>query len=342
VLTAHTAVRPRRTRQRSKRARQRVQKLDLDALARQWQRAFDAAQRAELAIGAPLLELSRERERTAALLAAVARESELTPAPWLSPVPVTPQLLGLPAAVTACLFDLDGVLTDSGVLHALAWSETFAEFLPQIGEKAGWTFAAFDPVTDYRDYIDGRPRLEGVQLFLASRGIRLPEGSPDDPAGARTAQGLARRKGDALARMMGARGVAALPGAQRYLDAALRAGLRRGVVSASTRTLPMLELAGLVSLVEERIDADAILREHLRSRPAPDLLLASCRRLGVRPEAAVTLTHSPAGVAAGLAAGLVVIGVAEGAHADTLEGFGAHHVVPSLWSLLDARLRLNS
>jgi beta-phosphoglucomutase-like phosphatase (HAD superfamily) len=134
------------------------------------------------------------------------------------------------------------------------------------------------------------------------------------------------------------RGVTALAGARRYLEAAGHAGLKRAVVSASTTTLPMLELAGLATLVEERVDADVMQAESLRSRPAPDLLLVSCRRLGVRPEEAVTFTHSAAGVAAGHAAGLLVVGVGDGAEQEVLGGFGAERVVPSVGALLDSLL----
>ena len=130
----------------------------------------------------------------------------------------------------------------------------------------------------------------------------------------------------------------ALGGARRYLEAAGRAGLKRTVLSASASTLPMLELAGLATLVEDRVDADVIGAEGLRARPAPDLLLAACRRLGVQPEETVTFTHSPAGVAAGLAGGLTVIGVGEGTHAETLAGFGAQQVIPSVSALLDRTL----
>jgi HAD superfamily hydrolase (TIGR01509 family) len=237
-------------------------------------------------------------------------------------------MLGVPEGVSACLFDLDGVLTDSGVLHARAWAEVFDEFLLRSSETTGWHFIPFDRQVDYRDYIDGRSRLEGAEAFLASRGMQLPDAARD----------LAARKGAALERALHQRGVAALPGARRYLEAAGHAGLGRAVVSASSSTLPMLELAGLTSVVEERVDADVIRTEHLRSRPAPDLLLDACRRLGARPEDAVTLTHSAAGVAAGHAAGLTVIGVGSGTDAELLHGFGAEQVVPSLRSLLDPRL----
>ena len=323
------------------------QPVELDTVASAWQLALDAAESALGAArgcmpGADLdrrgRELVQERQQTAELLARLAEVVGARPAPWLSPVPVHTQLLGLPAAAKACLFDLDGVLTDSAVLHASAWAEVFDEFLLRLSEKTGWQFIPFDRDDDYRTYLDGRPRLEGVHAFLASRGIQLAEGRSDDPAEAETAHGLARRKSEAMTRGLRHRSVSALAGARRYLEACGHAGLERGVVSASTRTLPMLELAGLATLVEERVDAEVIHDEGLRARPAPDLLLVACRRLGVRPDDTVTFTHSPAGIAAGHAAGLAVVGVADGADAEILRGFGAEGVVPSLRVLLDHRL----
>ena len=204
--------------------------------------------------------------------------------------------------------------------------------------RVGWQFIPFDRDADYREYLDGRPRLEGIHAFLGSRGIRVPEGRPDDSARVDTAWGLASRKGEALARGLQQRGVTALAGARRYLETAGHAGLERAVVSASTTTLPMLELAGLATLVEERVDAEVMHAESLRSRPAPDLLLAACRRLGVQPGEAVTFTHSAAGVAAGHAAGLAVVGVGDGAQDELLRGFGAERIVPSVSSLLDSSL----
>lgn len=321
--------------------------LDLDSVSSRWQLALDAAQRALTAAtgSLPVRELDRrrralshERQQTAEVLVRLANVAGVRPAPWLSPVPVSPEMLSLPAAVRACLFDLDGVLTDSAVLHAWAWGEVFDEFLLRSSEKTGWHFIPFDREIDYRTYVDGRTRLEGIHAFLHSRGIRLPKRKQDDAIPGDTAEGLGKRKGEVLSRGLRQRGVTALAGARRYLEAAGHAGLGRAVVSASTSTLPMLELAGLATLVEERVDADVILAEGLRSRPAPDLLLAACHRLDVRPEEAVTFTHSAAGVAAGHTAGLTVFGVGDRAQREVLQGFGAERVVPSLSVLLDRQL----
>lgn len=324
------------------------QPLELEPISRQWQRALDAAlnalQTADPSLPAPdlrqrLSELASERQETERGLVRLADLAGVRSAPWLSPVPVTNRMLGLDAAVRACVFDVEGVLTDSSALHAWAWGEVFDDLLLRVAAKTGWHFIPFDRVADYRDYVDGRSRLEGVHAFLDSRGIRLPEGRADGPPDADTASGLATRKAQAVARALRQRGVAALPGAHRYLEAAARAGLARAVVSASSSTVPMLELAGLASLVDERVDAEAIRSEGLRSRPAPDQLLLVCRRLGVPPEQAVAVTHSAAGIAAARTAGLAVIGVGDGAHGELLRGLGGERVVASLSELLDARLR---
>lgn len=322
-------------------------RLELDTVASDWQVALDAAQHALDNSRRSLKpddlvrhrgELLLERRRTAALLAELAHATGVKPEPWLSPMPLSVTMLGLRPGVRACIFDLDGVLSDSAVLHAAAWAEVFDGVLLRFSEAAGWQFIPFDRQTDYRAYIDGRPRLEGIHLFLGSRGIRLPEGRLGDPADADTAYGLARHKSEALARGMHAHGVTALDGARRYLEAAGHAGLACAVVSGSVNTLPMLELAGLSTLVDARVDAELIDIKGLRSRPAPDILLTACSLLGVRPEEAVSFTHSPDGVAAGHAAGLGVIGVGDEGTLELLRGFGAERTVTSLGALLDRRL----
>jgi beta-phosphoglucomutase-like phosphatase (HAD superfamily) len=321
--------------------------LDLDRLAEDWQQALGAARDALEASGHALptdellhrrRALGEEWRRTELLLDDVARVDRITPLPWLSSVPVTLRMLGLSTGTRACVFDLDGVLTDSGLAHSAAWSEVFDAFLLRHAQETGRQYIPFDRDADYRLFIDGRPRLEGIHAFLASRGIHLPEGSPDDLEAAETAWGLARRKGDALARVLTRRGVTALPGARRYLEAVGHGGLPRAVVSCSQSTHAMLTLAGLSSLVDASIDAATMREASLRSRPAPDVLIAACTRLRVEPAAAVTFTHTPEGVAAGRAAGLEVVGIGDAATCERLEGFGAHRVAPSLVAALEPRL----
>ncbi|HTR32247.1 MAG TPA: HAD-IA family hydrolase [Gaiellaceae bacterium] len=323
--------------------------VELDDLTLHWQWALDAAGRALAATGheltAPDLQRHRgvllhERADATALLRRIDALESAGVRPWLAPAQVTPRQLGLPSGTEACLFDLDGVLTDSGVIHATAWAQVLDDLmLLRLPHETGRVFQPFDPAADYRTYLDGRPRLEGIHGFLASRGISLPDGRPGDPPEAETAYGVAARKGVALERVMHRRGVNDLRGARPYLLATGFAHLHRGVVSASTTTLPMLELARLDRLVEVRVDAEAIRTEGLRSRPAPDLLLTACERLGVDPARAVTFTNSPAGVAAGHAAGLHVIAVGDGASGELLAGYGPDRVVPSLEALLDPQLR---
>jgi HAD superfamily hydrolase (TIGR01509 family) len=320
--------------------------MDLELLSAGWQRALDAAGRALRAAGESLppselrdrrVALIRESERTALALRELARGGR-QPAPWLSPVPVTNAMLGLPATVCACLFDVEGVLTDSSRLHAWAWGEVFDDFLSRLGGMTNWHLIPFDRVADYHAYVEGRSRLDGVHTFLRSRGLQVPEGHADDPSDADTAHGLARRKGRFLERRLHEEGVTALPGARRYLEAARRAGLGRAVVYESASTLPMLEQAGLASLVGVRIDAALISAEGLRSRPMPDLLLAACRRLKAPTAHTVTFTSNPAGVVAGRRAGMLTVGVGDAAQCESLEGFGADRVTPSLSALLDPRL----
>lgn len=320
--------------------------FELETASSRWQSALDAADRALAAANSlPGTELARrrrallrERERAATALARLAATTRVQPAPWLSPVHVTKQMLGLPGDVGACLFDLDGVLTDSGVLHAEAWGDVFDAFLLASSEQTGWHFIPFDRDSDYRSYFDGRTRIEGVHAFLASRGIQLPEGSPADGAAVRSAYGLAARKNDAFEHVLVSKGVAPLPGVWRYLQAAGRAGVGRAVISASERTAAIVRLAHLSSLVETRIDAQLMRHDKLRSRPAPDTLVAACRRLRVDPAASVSVTHSLGGIVAARAAGIPVIGVAAEPYAELLRRAGASQIVPSLDQLLDSRL----
>ena len=200
-----------------------------DAIASHWQRALDAAYHALTAAAGSLpasdvacrhRALAEERREVSESLARLAQTAHIQPVPWLSPVPLTMRMLGLPDGIRAALFDLDGVLTDSGAMHAWAWGEVFDDLLLRLSGKTGWHFIPFDRISDYRAYVEGRPRLDGVHAFLGSRGIRLPEGSWDEPAGADTAHGLSRRKGEAIERGLRRRGADAVAGARRYLEAA--------------------------------------------------------------------------------------------------------------------------
>src|ERR1700712_2299156 len=190
-------------------------------------------------------------------------------------------VLGLPDGVLACLFDLDGVLTNTAAVHAAAWQHTFDEFLR---ERDGAAFRPFDKESDYEEYVDGKPREDGVRDFLASRGISLPEGEPDDPAGALTIHGLGNRKNGDLTRRIATDGVEVFDGSRRYLQAAQQAGLRRIVVSSRANTALVLRTTGLEQYGEGRIDGVPLAERHLRGKPAPDSFLAGAELAGVRPD----------------------------------------------------------
>src|SRR5205823_5712367 len=147
--------------------------------------------------------------------------------------PLTVAELGLPATVTACLFDLDGVLTQTAKLHAAAWKQMFDSYLRERAARTGEPFVPFDTVADYDEYVDGKPRYDGVRSFLASRSIELPEGSPNDPPGAETVCGLGNRKNELVLKLIHEQGVEPYEGSVHYVEAVREAGLRRAVVSAS-------------------------------------------------------------------------------------------------------------
>jgi beta-phosphoglucomutase family hydrolase len=244
-------------------------------------------------------------------------------------------VLGLPDAICGCLFDLDGVLTQTATVHAAAWQEMFDDFLRRRAQAAGESFVPFDPVRDYDEYVDGRPRDEGTESFLASRGIQLPAGSADDPPGRPTVHGLGSAKNEILRRKLRTDGVRSYPGSVRYVQAAREAGLRRAVVSSSANTADVLAAAGIADLFEARIDGVVAAHEHLRGKPSPDTYLAGARALGLAPSAAAVFEDALAGVAAGRAGQFgYVVGVDRAGQAGALREHGADVVVADLAELL--------
>jgi beta-phosphoglucomutase family hydrolase len=241
-------------------------------------------------------------------------------------------VLGLPDGVTACLFDLDGVLTDTAAVHEKAWKQMFDAFL-RSRDGNGVTLFSHE---DYLDFVDGKPRADGVRDFLASRDITLPDGDPDDPAGTETVNGLGNRKNQELLRRIHTDGVTVFDGSRRYLEAAREAGLRRAVVSSSANTEDVLEVTGLASLIELRVDGVTIREEHLNGKPAPDTFLRAAEQLEVAPDAAAVFEDALAGVAAGRAGKFgAVIGVDRVGQADALHQHGATVVVSDLGELLE-------
>jgi beta-phosphoglucomutase family hydrolase len=250
---------------------------------------------------------------------------------------VSPSAVGLPDGIRACLFDLDGVLTDTARVHAAAWKETFDGFLRERAARLGERFVPFEIDTDYAEYIDGRPRLDGVRTFLASRGIVLPEGTPSDPAAAGTVVGLGTRKNELVLARIRAGDAHAYPGSIRYLRAVIDAGLARAVVSASANCREVLQAAGIESLFDVIVDGHVAAADGLRGKPAPDTYLAAARKLDVPPHAAAVFEDALAGVEAGRAGEFgCVVGVDRIDHAQALREHGADVVVTDLSKLLPA------
>ncbi|MDE3132888.1 MAG: beta-phosphoglucomutase family hydrolase [Acidobacteriota bacterium] len=243
--------------------------------------------------------------------------------------------LGLPDEIEVLLFDMDGVLTQTAKIHAAAWKRTFDAFLRRRADQTGDEFVAFDAVSDYDDYVDGRPREDGVRSFLKSRGIELPEGAPDDPPDADTVAGIGNDKNRRVLALIHDRGVEPYAGSVRYVHAARDAGLKRAVVSSSTNTHEVLAAAELGGLFDAVIDGNVARREHLHGKPAPDTFLAAARALGAVPAHAVVFEDALAGVAAGRAGGFgYVVGVDRVGQREALEAHGADVVVSDLAELL--------
>lgn len=239
-------------------------------------------------------------------------------------------MLGLPDDVHACLFDLDGVLTDTAAVHRRAWKHTFDPVLEAHGQRP---FSE----DDYNDYVDGKPRLDGVRDLLAARGIEVDEGGDDDPPDAETVHGIAARKNAELVRRISEDGVHVYPGSQRYLEEAARAGLRRVVVSSSANTAQVLEVTGLDQFIEHRVDGVTIEEKGLKGKPAPDSFLAGAELIGVDPAHAAVFEDATAGVQAGRDGNFgFVVGVnrLDGAHAHALDQHGADIVIDDLADLL--------
>ncbi len=236
----------------------------------------------------------------------------------------------------AILFDLHGVLTDTARTHAACWKRMFDAFLETRAEAGNDAFRPFDIEADYPPYVDGKPRSDGVRDFLASRGIELPEGSPDDPPECETVCGLGNRKNEVVNRAIAELGVDAYPGSVAVLRKIREAGIKTAVVSSSSNCATVLEVAKIADLFDARVDGVDIVEQGLAGKPAPDCFLDGARRLGTSPGRCAVVEDAISGVQAGRAGGFgLVIGVARKGDARALRDNGADLVVADLAELLE-------
>lgn len=246
--------------------------------------------------------------------------------------------LGLPPTIVACLFDLDGVLTQTARLHAAAWKRMFDAYLRARAERGSEAFVPFDASDDYLRFVDGKSRADGTRSFLASRGIGLPDGDPSDPPERETVHGLGNRKNEIVLELIADAGVDVFEGSIRFVRAARAAGLGCAVVSSSANCREVLRAAEIEGLFDVVVDGVVAASEGLRGKPAADTFLAAARALGALPADAAVFEDAEAGVEAGRAGGFgFVVGVDRGGRPDVLRSHGADIVVADLAELLESR-----
>ncbi len=241
----------------------------------------------------------------------------------------------------AAIFDLDGVVTRTARVHAAAWKQVFDEYLTRRASREGGPLAPFDAEEDYRRYVDGKPREDGVRSFLASRGIELPHGKPDDPEDRETVCGLGNRKNGCFRQALRERGVEPFESTIRFIHALRGSGLKTAVVSSSQNCVDVLEAAGIRNLFDAKVDGMDLLEKGLRGKPSPDMFLHAAALLRVSPDRAMVFEDAIAGVQAGRAGRFgLVIGVDRSGQADRLRAEGAGLVIEDLGALrVESELR---
>ena len=237
--------------------------------------------------------------------------------------------------IDAVLFDLDGVVTRTAEVHAAAWKRLFDDYLRRCAERDRSEFRPFDEDIDYRAYVDGRPRYDGVRSFLRSRGIVLPNGDPSDPPDSETVCGLGNRKDTYFERDVAARGVCAYEGTVALINRLKEHGMKVAVVSASKHCSPILKAAGAAELFDTRVDGNDAERLGLAGKPDPSTYVEAARRLGIDPARAAVVEDAHAGVQAGRAGGFgLVIGVNRGQARGALLKTGADVEVQDLGEVM--------
>lgn len=248
-----------------------------------------------------------------------------------SAAPHAPQLDLVARGITAVVLDLDGVVTRTARVHARAWKHLFDAYLRTVAERTGTPFVPFDIDTDYAAHVDGLPRQDGVKTFLASRGITLPEGAPDDPPDAETVNGLGNRKNVEFTHVLAEDGVEIFPGAVRFIRHWRARGLKMALNSSSKNARMVLDKAGLTDLFDNIVDGKVAAAAGLPGKPAPDTFVHAAALLEVAPQHACVVEDALAGVQSGKAGGFaLVIGIDRGAGRQALLEAGADVVVNDL------------
>ncbi|HWA27927.1 MAG TPA: beta-phosphoglucomutase family hydrolase [Lacunisphaera sp.] len=271
--------------------------------------------------------------------------------------PSIPSVSPPPRAFDAVVFDMDGVVTDTASVHARAWKRMFDEYLAhraavpaaceagaaRARSSASTSFKEFSPA-DYRAYVDGKPRYDGVAAFLQARGISLPRGTPTDAAGSGTVCGLGNRKNVLFNQLLASDGVQVFPATLALIHGLRRQGVRVGLATSSRNADLILGRAQIRGLFATVVDGLVAERMQLRGKPAPDIFAAACTGLGVHCSRAIIVEDAVSGVRAGAAGGFgLVVGVAREDNAQELRDNGADVVVTDLGEIsvevLAARVR---
>jgi beta-phosphoglucomutase family hydrolase len=235
----------------------------------------------------------------------------------------------------AVLLDMDGVITDTASIHASCWKRMFDEFSQERAARNAEPFRPFDLDTDYKLHVDGKPRYQGVRDFLNSRGIALPDGTPEDPLTAETVCGLGNRKNELVNDQLAASGAEAYAGTVAFLGYLRRMGIKTAVVTSSKNCQAVLQAAKVDDFFDARVDGDVLVEQNLAGKPAPDSFLRAAEMLGVAPDRAVVIEDAISGVRAGARGGFgLVIGVARKGNAEELKAQGADTVVNDLAELV--------
>lgn len=250
-------------------------------------------------------------------------------------------------AFDAAIFDMDGVVTDTAAVHSTAWKRMFDEYLRRRERERGEVFREFSHAGDYRSYVDGRPRYEGVRAFLESRWIHLPFGETSDPPNAETICGLGNRKNELFNQIVETEGVRVYRSTIALIDALRVAGIKVGLATSSRNAALVLAKTGAASLFGTVVDGLVSERLGLTGKPAPDIFLTACAQLGAEPRRSIVIEDAVTGVRAGAAGGFaLVVGIARENNAEELRGNGADAVVRDLDELsleaLDRKVRLKA